>query len=40
MTYRLSMIPNLTYAGCTRQNRPDRGAFIVLGLGSPITRAG
>ena len=36
MTYKpFVKVPNLTQAGCTRQNRPGRDALIDLGHGSP-----
>ena len=35
MTYKpFVKVPNLTQAGCTRQNRPGRDALIDLGHGS------
>ena len=37
MTYKpFVKVPNLTQAGCTRQNRPGRDALIDLGHGSLI----
>ena len=40
MTYKpFVKVPNLTQAGCTRQNRPGRDALIDLGHGSLILRS-